>query len=322
MEYLPYSQVIESISYCYRQNLPFLFAIDFKKSKGFCFQKAHIPDSIKFYVDTKHSFASGNPSPTIHYYPISIDEYQAKFDQVKKHLLQGNSYLCNLTQPTRIELSIPLEELFEICQAPYKLWVKNEFLVFSPETFVIIEGDTISTFPMKGTADASDPHGLTCLLNNPKEHAEHNTIVDLLRNDLSIVANKVIVNRLKYTNLLNTHRGPLWQMSSEISGIVKPYFKTQMGELFDKMLPAGSISGAPKVKTLQIIEEVEAYSRNFYTGIFGYYNGIQLISAVMIRFIEENQQQLYYKSGGGITASSILESEYHELLRKIYVPIF
>ena len=87
------------------------------------------------------------------------------------------------------------------------------------------------------------------------------------------------------------------------------------------MLPAGSICGAPKSKTVSIIQEVELDPRGYYTGIFGYFDGENLDSAVNIRYLEKKDGQLLYRSGGGITFLSGLESEYKELIEKIYVPV-
>ena len=87
------------------------------------------------------------------------------------------------------------------------------------------------------------------------------------------------------------------------------------------MLPAGYVSGAPKPATLDIIREAESEPRGYYTGIFGYYDGKELDTAVMIRFIEQFDGRYYFRSGGGITAYSDCESEYKEVLSKIYLPI-
>ena len=86
------------------------------------------------------------------------------------------------------------------------------------------------------------------------------------------------------------------------------------------MLPAGSVSGAPKRKTLEIIREAEGYHRGFYTGVMGLFDGKNIDSGVMIRFVEQTPQGLVYKSGGGITSQSNCEEEYNELIDKIYVP--
>ena len=96
----------------------------------------------------------------------------------------------------------------------------------------------------------------------------------------------------------------------------------QLGDILFSMLPAGSITGAPKKKTMQIIREAEGYERGFYTGITGYFDGDSLDSAVMIRFVEQEADGMYFKSGGGITFKSDARSEYEEMKQKIYVPIY
>ena len=204
----------------------------------------------------------------------------------------------------------------------YKLWVKDSFTVFSPETFVKIEEGEISTFPMKGTIDASVTNAEEMILNDLKEQAEHATIVDLLRNDLSRIAEKVEVKKYRYIDRVYTHRNELLQTSSEIIGQLPENFNSHLGDIIFSMLPAGSISGAPKRKTLEIIREVEEYERGFYTGIFGQFDGRNLDSAVMIRYMEQKGEHLIFKSGGGITSFSNCRKEYGEMLAKVYVPIY
>ena len=153
-----------------------------------------------------------------------------------------------------------------------------------------------------------------------KEIAEHATIVDLIRNDLSVIAKNVRVNKFRYLERIHTNREPLLQVSSEIMGDLPEDQQYHLGDIIFALLPAGSICGAPKRKTLEIIEEVETHQRGFYTGICGYFDGRNLDSGVMIRFIQEHENKLFFKSGGGITSMSNLESEYQEYIEKIYVP--
>lgn len=174
---------------------------------------------------------------------------------------------------------------------------------------------------MKGTIDAATPNAAQTILNDKKEMAEHYTIVDLIRNDLSKVAKKVTVTKFRYIDEIQTHEKTLLQVSSEIKGELPEDFHQNLGNIFDEMLPAGSICGAPKDKTVEIILETESYDRNFYTGIFGVYDGQNLDSAVLIRFIEKTDKGLVFKSGGGITSLSDPQSEYEEMIHKIYVPI-
>ena len=175
---------------------------------------------------------------------------------------------------------------------------------------------------MKGTIDASIPFAAQLLMNDPKETAEHATIVDLIRNDLSMVANRVSVSRYRYMDRLQTNRGAIFQTSSEIQGILPENYQEHLGDIIFRLLPAGSITGAPKKKTVEIIREAETYDRGFYTGVMGYFDGKNLDSAVMIRFLEHTDGGFVYKSGGGITFRSTARSEYEEMIQKIYVPIY
>lgn len=252
----------------------------------------------------------------------SLESYKKGFDIVQENLRLGNSYLANYTRKTPIETNLGLEEIFAVSKAKYKVCYPNRFVFFSPETFVEIKDERIYTHPMKGTIDASIPDAETLLKNDEKEKAEHYTVVDLLRNDLSTIANKVQVDYFQRIDVLKTHDKTLLAMSSEISGDIKPGFQGKIGSVLEKLLPAGSILGAPKPKTKQIIEQAETEKRGWYTGICGYFDGENLDSCVMIRFIEKEGNQLYFRSGGGITHQSQLESEYKEMKNKIYVPIF
>ena len=174
---------------------------------------------------------------------------------------------------------------------------------------------------MKGTIDAGIQNAEAVLLNDSKELAEHNTIVDLIRNDLSMVSKNVRVEKFRYIDKIKTHEKELLQTSSKICGDLRPDWKEHIGDILIPMLPAGSICGAPKKKTVEIIKEVENYDRDYFTGVFGYYDGQKLESAVMIRFIEKMGDELYFKSGGGITSFSDCESEYREMVDKVYLPI-
>src|SRR5690606_5438390 len=179
----------------------------------------------------------------------------------------------------------------------------------------------ISSFPMKGTMDAGTENAEELILSDSKELAEHNTIVDLIRNDLSLVAENVQVEKFRYLERIHTNNRNLWQVSSKITGKLPENYTTKIGDILFSMLPAGSVSGAPKIKTVEIIRETENYERGFYTGIFGVFDGENLDSCVLIRYLENQNGQMFYKSGGGITVMSIAETEYEEMLKKVYVPV-
>lgn len=265
-----------------------------------------------------------NKQEHIHWqsFPESFDIYRHSFNIVQRNIFAGNSFLTNLTCRTPIETNLTLQDIYFRSKAIYKLWLRDSFTVFSPEIFVRIYQGKISSYPMKGTIDASIPDASRLLMDDPKEAAEHATIVDLIRNDLSMVANQVSVSRYRYIDTLHTNQGAILQTSSEIQGVLPEDYQEHLGEIIFKLLPAGSITGAPKKKTMQIIQEAENYDRGFYTGIMGYFDGENLDSAVMIRFVEQEGEKMYFKSGGGITCQSDVESEYNEMKQKVYVPIY
>jgi para-aminobenzoate synthetase component 1 len=308
------------------KGIPFLFVIDFLMQNPLVIPLSEIdPDEILYRIG-KHTNAPANETSFSKLFdfisvPVDYQRYTTSFDQVMYHLQRGDSYLLNLTMPVEIKTSLSLQEIFIRSQAPFRLWMKERFTVFSPEPFVKISDGRIFTFPMKGTIDAEIQDAEKCLMEDEKELAEHYTIVDLLRNDLNMVATEVRVDRFRYVETIETHRGKLLQTSSVISGNLPENPFAQIGSILTNLLPAGSISGAPKKKTLEIIRNAEAYERGFYTGVFGIFDGIQLNSSVMIRFIEQTETGLIFKAGGGITVNSKCESEYQELLDKVYLPI-
>ncbi len=253
--------------------------------------------------------------------PPTFEKYKWGFDLVSEQIRAGDTYLLNYTQPTAVECNLSLDEIFHLSSAQYQVLLKDRFVCFSPETFVQIKNGKIASFPMKGTMDASIPNAEELILNDSKEVAEHHTIVDLIRNDLSLVAENVCVEKFRYLQRIKTNQSDLWQVSSKITGDLPFDYAQNIGEILFTMLPAGSISGAPKKKTVQIIKATENYDRGFYTGIFGYFDGQNLDSCVLIRYLENKNGKLVYKSGGGITFMSEIEKEYKELINKVYVPI-
>lgn len=254
--------------------------------------------------------------------PVTQEVYRKGFENVIRNINEGNSYLLNLTYRTCLGTDIDMAGIYSGASAPYKFLWPGRFLFFSPEAFVKIEGGRIFSFPMKGTIDALLPDAERRLLNDYKELFEHNTIVDLIRNDLSIVATDVRVESFRYMEEVKSASGTLLQSSSRVSGALPAGWKSRLGSIIYAMLPAGSISGAPKDKTLQIIRGSEISPRGYYTGVMGIFNGDTVDSCVIIRYIEAGDDgKFYYRSGGGITSMSCMEDEYNELIAKIYVPV-
>lgn len=351
-------EIIDKINRLASQDEPFLFVINYQGDKAFIRLLSDInPEECLFDFEGRGNFSHARketlkeeiPEVTWQITPPLYNDYERSFNIVKSNIMAGNSYLTNLTCRVPVSCNLSLEEIFHRAKGKYKLLLRRKrtltpFVCFSPETFVRIKGGRIYSYPMKGTLDASLPNAEKLLMEDQKEAAEHATIVDLIRNDLSRVAEDVRVDKYRYIDVLHTNKGDILQTSSEISGRLPEDYPHHLGEILDAQLPAGSITGAPKDKTMQIIQEAEGYDRGFYTGIMGIYDQGELNSAVMIRFIEEEtspvdfeadgeknfkasegkgdeaSRKLYFKAGGGITSKSDCRKEYEEVIQKIYLP--
>lgn len=305
--------------------IPFLFVVDYKGERPCLWRLDEVPDGILYNFNGVGNCSEDEDQetalPVFRKMPVSYDAYLQAFSHAQKNIRRGESFLVNISAPTPIETNLSLKDIFYRSVARYKLLFEDQFVCFSPEPFVFVNGSRVATFPMKGTIDASLPDAAELVLQNRKEAAEHATIVDLMRNDISRVAGKVYVERYRYLESIRTTQKTLIQVSSEIRGELLPDYQRAYGSILAQMLPAGSVTGAPKPKTLQIIEEAEGYERGYYTGVMGCYDGVKFESAVMIRFIENTPEGLVFKSGGGITAMSDPRSEYQELVDKVYLPI-
>jgi len=306
-----------------KNKIPFLFIIDFEFKNAIVFTKEQ-PNTGKIKFSFNNFTNSQNKSSEKEFnfqkFPTHFEDYKTAFNKVQEEIKKGNTYLLNLSFKTKIDTSLSLSDIYKKSNASYKLLFNDKFVVFSPETFIKIKDNKISSYPMKGTIDADIPNAKNIILKDEKEIAEHYTIVDLIRNDLNIVAKKVKVEKFRYIDKITTNNKNLLQVSSKITGVLPKNYNEELGTIFEKLLPAGSISGAPKKKTIEIIKSVENYDRNFYTGVAGYFDGENLDSFVMIRFIEKQDGDLFLKSGGGITSMSDVNSEYDEMIDKVYIP--
>jgi para-aminobenzoate synthetase component 1 len=302
---------------------PFLFVLSYDLDKFYIEKLSSLPLDIKFQINENQKISKMTKKIDLQKFPISFLEYKKKFDILQEEIKNGNSYLLNLTAKTKIKTSYSLDEIYENTKSRFKLRFKNQndnFVCFSPERFVQIKDNKIFTYPMKGTIDAKFPNAKEKILTNQKEMAEHTMVVDLLRNDLGIVGSNVRVEDFRYIETINAGDKELLQVSSKISASLENNWSEKIGDILTSILPAGSITGTPKKKTVEILKDVENYERDFYTGIFGVYDGKNLDSSVMIRFIEEINGEKFYKSGGGITCDSDVFLEYEELLDKVYLP--
>lgn len=332
------------------ERVPFLFAVDFELEKGIFELNPLESKSVLFRVGAVENYSNSQPgiandfsdnklsdniaanrsaadASTVNSLlkiktPPDKTEYKKAYETVMSGLMRGDTYLINLTTVTEISTPLTFEQIIANSTSPYALCIPDNFVCFSPERFVRIEKGVITSCPMKGTIDATIPGAKEVILSDYKESCEHNTITDLIRNDIGAVSKRVWVEKFRYTENIVTDRGNIIQVSSDIRGEVKDEFKERLGDIIFSLLPAGSVSGAPKPSTLRLISKAERSSRGFYTGIFGYFDGETLDSAVLIRFIEKGPDgKLFYRSGGGITVNSNWESEYEEVLKKVYLPV-
>jgi para-aminobenzoate synthetase component I len=315
---------IRQLNDCGRRQIPFVFLIDYLGRQPRLWRlpdadPAEVAFSLNGFSNTTRP--SGPPPDFyFHKYPLSYADYLPRFEQVVREIKAGNSFLVNLSAPTPVATNLSLRAIYDHSRAPYRFWLLDRFVCFSPEIFVRIQDKKISSFPMKGTIDAARPDAARAILADPKEAAEHATIVDLIRNDLSQVARQVWVERYRYLDTVETNGKTLLQVSSEVAGRLPDDYDGSLGDLLLKLLPAGSITGAPKPSTLRIIREAEGYDRGYYTGIMGYFDGHTFESAVVIRYLENSGGNLIFKSGGGLTARSEPRAEYQELIDKVYLP--
>ena len=252
--------------------------------------------------------------------------YKEKFLKVQKHLERGDSYQVNLTMPFSLGLSNFTNSEKLISQ----VWRKEEnrgayahassipflnllFLSNSPECLFEIKNDVIRTMPIKGTIRSDKEQAWELLKKNPKDQAELYMISDLLRNDLNLIQGgeaKVLRKKQK----LKVH-GLIHQFSLIEKRLAKGL---SLKDILVKMYPGGSITGAPKKRTMEILWEVENRQRGFYTGSTIVFDGNLRAGSINIRSASINtaDKKLSYSAGGGITLLSDCDSEYDEMLAK------
>ncbi|PKO99462.1 MAG: aminodeoxychorismate synthase component I [Bacteroidetes bacterium HGW-Bacteroidetes-8] len=323
------AEVCEHINRTASKRGPFLFAVDFELESGIFIEDPINSSEILFRIGdicNRSAIRVGQLPEKREkrlkiLNPVPIQEYREKFSTVLEGLMRGDTYLINLTCKTEVETSLTLEEIFSESESPFAICLPGRFVCFSPERFVQIENGVISSRPMKGTIMASVPQARERILSDYKESSEHNTITDLIRNDLGMVSERVWVESFRYIDSVKTDRGEILQVSSDIRGELPGSYLDNLGDLIFRLLPAGSVSGAPKKSTLKLIAKSEGEKRGFYTGVFGFFDGSVFDSAVMIRFIERDKDgKMWYRSGGGITVNSNCEDEHSEMMAKIYFP--
>jgi len=254
------------------------------------------------------------------------ETFEQRVESVKEYIAAGDIYQVNLSQ--RFSTTVSANSLFPLYQslrkqspAPMSAYLKLEeieLLSASPETFLSMQDNSIETRPIKGTRPRSgiakdDAIAATELLNSEKENAELTMITDLLRNDIGQVCeygsvNVPTLNQLEELehvyHLISTVQGTLRKDCSHLQALAA-------------CSPGGSITGAPKIRAMEIIEELETVPRGLYTGSIGYFspNGNSQFS-IIIRTLIRDSNELHYHVGAGIVADSDPTAEYIETLDK------
>ena len=257
----------------------------------------------------------------------SKNEYSAAFQKVQDYIVAGDCYQINLTQEFTTQaqghLLSTADQFWTLTNAPYAGYLRIqdfELLSCSPELFIDFEENhKIVTKPIKGTMPRyenpeQDEQSKQTLKNSQKDQAENVMIVDLLRNDLSVYAEIGSVKTPKLFNIESFNQ--VHHMVSEIEAILKPHIKPF--DVLFSALPGGSITGAPKIRAMQIIDELEQAPRGAYCGSMGYFDEEGIGSwNILIRSIQKYQQNVSLWAGGGITIASDCDAEYQECFDKV-----
>jgi para-aminobenzoate synthetase/4-amino-4-deoxychorismate lyase len=256
---------------------------------------------------------------------ISQEDYTAKIERIKQYIAAGETYQVNFTSNVSVPAEISSDAAFAtlLNQQPvaYSAFLNidgHQILSLSPELFFRIEQGRIITRPMKGTMprgldSVEDVQAAIRLQSDEKNRCEHVMIVDLLRNDIGRICEmgSVQVDDIFSVETYQT----LLQMTSTVSGTLRPGLRYY--DIFKGVFPSGSITGAPKIRTMEIIHELEESPRGIYTGSIGYMApGGTAAFNVAIRTLDLHKGEAHMGVGGGIVADSDPEDEYRECLLK------
>ena len=252
--------------------------------------------------------------------------YKEKFEAVKAYLKKGDCYQVNLSKKYMVKTSGDPWDFYckfrYINKSPFMAYLQfdgNTLLSGSPERFLKSNNGLVSTRPIKGTSArgsnaAEDKKNINILKNSSKEQAENLMIVDLLRNDLGVNCKS---GSIKVDELFVIESYPnVHHLVSSIKGLLKD--ESSVFDLFNDAFPGGSITGAPKKRAMEIINELESHARDLYCGSIVYFSfDGKLDSNIAIRSMIHNDDTIHFYSGGGLTIQSSLDAEYKEIEDKV-----
>ena len=289
----------------------------------FCYED----DRSELVHDLIHTQYEGNQALCIRHEgdTMSRDDHRQAVASVKKDIINGKIFQCEVGFKTRFTINGDTiniyERLRETNPSPQMYYVKfgdQKIIGASPELLFRLRQGEMETYPLAGTTkrgenEVEDRKLARALLNNPKEIAEHNMIVDLHRNDIGRVAK---FGTVKVRNLMDIKRfSHVQHISSEIVGIMDE--KEDMFSALASNFPAGTLTGAPKIEAMKIIDQLEDSGRGPYGGAVGHFsfNG-DCTFAIPIRTVFINQENAYVQTCGGNVFDSNADDEYEEIQRK------
>lgn len=252
--------------------------------------------------------------------------YAPRFEQVQEYLRSGDCYQINLAQRFKASYDGSEWQAYQKLEtangSPFSAFIRTDecaILSVSPERFLKLDQGCVETKPIKGTRPRSedpqtDKQAIINLANAEKDQAENLMIVDLLRNDIGRVAKPGTVTVPK---LFDIESFPaVHHLVSTIQASLDDHYSAC--DLLRACFPGGSITGAPKIRAMQIIEELEPHRRNMYCGSIGYISRChKMDTSITIRTLVAHDNQLYAWAGGGLVADSQLDDEYQETLDKL-----
>lgn len=252
---------------------------------------------------------------------VSKDEYCAMVNKVKEYIKKGDIFQAVISRRFETEYKDSLLNAYRVLRttnpSPYMVFMQNDdvqLISTSPETLVRLQNRVLTTFPIagsrpRGKTPEEDKALETELLQDQKELAEHNMLVDLARNDLGKISEFSSVRITSYKKILRYSK--IMHITSEVEGQIKA--GKDALDAIEALLPAGTLSGAPKIRACEIIEELEKEPRGIYGGAIGYigFTGNMDI-CIAIRMAVKKDNRVYVQAGGGIVADSIPEREYEE----------
>ena len=253
------------------------------------------------------------------------EKYSEMVEKARHYIREGDIFQVVLSNPMRAKATGSLFDTYRVLRAsnpsPYMFYFSSDDIELagaSPETLAKLEDGTLSTFPLAGTR----PRGKTKeedraleadLLQDEKELAEHNMLVDLGRNDIGKISKIGTVKVEKY--LCVERFSHVMHLGSTVTGIIRD--DKDAIDAVDSILPAGTLSGAPKFRACQIIEELEQSKRGIYGGAIGYLDFAgNLDTCIAIRLVYKKNGEICIRSGAGIVADSVPEKEFQECCNK------